>query len=245
MRYVKTDFARLTFDVILKVCRLQVFSPGDYICRKGDVGKEMYIVKRGRLQVVADDGVTVFATLGAGSVFGEVSVLDIAGNRTGNRRTANVRSLGYSDLFCLAKDDLLVALADYPDVSLDPHFPNTFPFPTRYSCAGNRCFMFLFMSLRILDRNEGEFYVFSRLFRLFFQARATLTERGCQLLRKDGLLDEEVFVKAKETQDSMVDSIKKLESTVETLQTRLARLLAEFTASQAKLKQRLTRIESR
>jgi CRP-like cAMP-binding protein len=54
---------------------IQVFSPGDYVCRKGDVGKEMYIVKRGRLIVVADDGRTVFATLGAGSVFGEVRYL--------------------------------------------------------------------------------------------------------------------------------------------------------------------------
>lgn len=124
--------------LVLKL-KLQVFSPGDYICRKGDVGKEMYIVKRGKLSVVADDGVTVFATLGAGSVFGEVSVLEIAGNRTGNRRTANVRSLGYSDLFCLAKRDLWETLGDYPE------------------------------------------------------ARATLTERGCQLLRKDGLLDEQVF----------------------------------------------------
>jgi len=61
----------LLVELVLRLT-LQVFSPGDYVCRKGDVGKEMYIVKRGRLIVVADDGRTAFATLGAGSVFGEV-----------------------------------------------------------------------------------------------------------------------------------------------------------------------------
>ncbi|XP_033610303.1 cyclic nucleotide-gated cation channel subunit A isoform X2 [Cryptotermes secundus] len=175
-------------ELVLKL-RLQVFSPGDYICRKGDVGREMYIVKRGRLTVVADDGRTVLATLGAGSVFGEVSVLDIAGNKTGNRRTANVRSLGYSDLFCLSKRDLWEALFDYPE------------------------------------------------------AKHSLMERGCQLLRKDGLLDEQAFTKAQVEHENLTDKVERLENTLENLQTRFARLLAECSSQQAKVKQRLTRVE--
>lgn len=78
----------------------------------GEVGKEMYIVARGRLQVVADNGKTVLATLRPGSYFGEISILNM-GN-AGNRRTASVRSVGYSDLFCLKKQDLWDVLKDYP-----------------------------------------------------------------------------------------------------------------------------------
>ena len=36
---------------------------------------------RGKLDVVADDGTTVFVTLGDGAVFGEVSILNIPGNK--------------------------------------------------------------------------------------------------------------------------------------------------------------------
>ena len=78
----------------MAVLNHQVFSPGDYVCRKGDVGREMYIVKNGTLSVVSEDGETVFATLGAGSVFGEISLLQIAGNKIGNRRTASVSKYG-------------------------------------------------------------------------------------------------------------------------------------------------------
>uniref|UniRef100_T1IPJ9 Cyclic nucleotide-binding domain-containing protein n=1 Tax=Strigamia maritima TaxID=126957 RepID=T1IPJ9_STRMM len=180
--------AGLLVEIVLKL-RLQVFSPGDYVCKKGDVGKEMYIVKRGRLTVVADDGHTVFATLGDGSVFGEISVLNIAGNKTGNRRTANVRSVGYSDLFCLSKDDLWDALTEYPE------------------------------------------------------AKRMLFEKGREILLKDNLIDLDA-VKRKELDDqSDAEKIKRLETDVDVLQTRLARLLAEFVSGQEKMKQRVVYLE--
>ncbi|XP_076001833.1 cyclic nucleotide gated channel subunit alpha 1a [Genypterus blacodes] len=106
--------AGLLIELVLKL-QPQVFSPGDYICKKGDIGREMYIIKDGKLAVVADDGVTQFVVLGSGSYFGEISILNIKGSKAGNRRTANIRSIGYSDLFCLSKDDLMESLTEYPD----------------------------------------------------------------------------------------------------------------------------------
>jgi len=99
------------------------------------------------------------------------------------------------------------------------------------------------------------------------EARASLTERGCQLLRKDGLLDETVFASkynllfssnlllnsilfiinldAQQQQDSLELGVTKLECTVENLNLRLARLLGEYASSQAKLKQRISRLEEK
>ncbi len=84
------------------------------MCKKGDIGNEMYIIKNGSLNVVSDDEKIVFVTLKSGAYFGEISILNIPGNTTGNRRTANVRSVGYSELLRLSKADLWTALADYP-----------------------------------------------------------------------------------------------------------------------------------
>lgn len=92
-----------------------VYSPGDYVCRRGDVGKEMYIVKSGLLSVLADDGQTPLATVTGGGFFGEVSLLDIPGNSTGNRRVADVKSIGFSDIFILSKEDLWNTLEEYPE----------------------------------------------------------------------------------------------------------------------------------
>ncbi|XP_067833672.1 cyclic nucleotide gated channel subunit alpha 2a [Heptranchias perlo] len=181
--------AGLLVELVLKL-RPQVFSPGDYICRKGDIGKEMYIIKEGKLAVVADDGVTQYVILSAGSCFGEISILNIEGSKMGNRRTANIRSIGYSDLFCLSKDDLMDALVEFPE------------------------------------------------------AKKVLEERGKEILIKEGLLDEgpaEVVMGEK----GMEEKVERLESNLDILQTRFARLLNEYNSTQQKLKQRVTSIEKK
>ncbi|XP_056908273.1 cyclic nucleotide-gated cation channel beta-3-like [Takifugu flavidus] len=103
---------QMIFDM-LKSLRSVVYLPGDYVCRKDEVGREMYIIKAGEVQVVGGpDGKTVFVTLRAGSVFGEISLLAVGG---GNRRTANVIAHGFANLFILDKKDLNEILVHYPE----------------------------------------------------------------------------------------------------------------------------------
>ncbi|CAI4224586.1 unnamed protein product [Auanema sp. JU1783] len=104
----------LLYELILRLER-RVYSPKDYICNKGEVGTEMYIVNKGAVEVVSENGQQVFVQLAEGTVFGELSILNIPGNKNGNRRTANVRSVGYSDLYVLSKNALWESLRQYPD----------------------------------------------------------------------------------------------------------------------------------
>nr|XP_033799621.1 cyclic nucleotide-gated cation channel beta-1-like isoform X2 [Geotrypetes seraphini] len=103
---------QMIYDM-LKRLRSVVYLPGDYVCKKGEIGREMYIIKAGQVQVLGGpDGQTVLVTLKAGSVFGEISLLAVGG---GNRRTANVVAHGFTNLFILDKKDLNEILVHYPE----------------------------------------------------------------------------------------------------------------------------------
>ncbi|OTF75866.1 cyclic-nucleotide-gated cation channel-like protein [Euroglyphus maynei] len=98
-------------DLVLKFQPI-LFLPGEYICRKGDVGHEMYIVNKGTIQVLDPETRRLLVTLGEGSVFGEIAILNLHGH---TKRTADVRSCGYSQLFALKKQDLWETLRNYPE----------------------------------------------------------------------------------------------------------------------------------
>eukprot|EP01028_Stygiella_incarcerata_P006275 TRINITY_DN256_c0_g3_i1.p1 TRINITY_DN256_c0_g3~~TRINITY_DN256_c0_g3_i1.p1 ORF type:complete len:504 (+),score=123.45 TRINITY_DN256_c0_g3_i1:147-1658(+) len=89
----------------------RVSLPNSYIVKKGETGKEMFFISRGSVEVVSEDGNTIFATLQEGKFFGEIALV------LSGKRTASVRAATYCDLFVLTKDDFDEVLADFPDQS--------------------------------------------------------------------------------------------------------------------------------
>ncbi|XP_067409614.1 cyclic nucleotide-gated channel beta-3 [Emydura macquarii macquarii] len=103
---------QMIYDMLLRLKSI-VYLPGDFVCKKGEIGREMYIIKQGEVQVLGGpDGTKVLVTLRAGAVFGEISLLASGG---GNRRTANVVAHGFANLFILDKKTLHEILVHYPE----------------------------------------------------------------------------------------------------------------------------------
>lgn len=73
----------------------------------------LYLLFLGQIQVLGRND-EVLATLCTGHWFGEISLLDLGGTQ-GNRRTADVRSKGFSNLFVLSKSDLQEVIVHYED----------------------------------------------------------------------------------------------------------------------------------
>lgn len=64
-------------DLVLKMNTF-IFTPGDSICRKGEIAREMFIIADGILEVLSDTG-KVLTTMKAGDFFGEIGILNIGG----------------------------------------------------------------------------------------------------------------------------------------------------------------------
>lgn len=95
-------------DLCLKLKPI-VFTPGDYVVVAGEVGNEMYFVSHGALDVISQDGRTIYTTLKSGSFFGEIALLH------DRPRTASIKASEYCDLYVLEKKSFNRIISYYPD----------------------------------------------------------------------------------------------------------------------------------
>ena len=88
------DITQMQADVQPQM-RMAHYEPGEMIIKKREIGRELYVIQSGDVEVVADG--TLVATLHKGEVFGEKALL------TDAPRTANVRAKTAVDVLVLTR----------------------------------------------------------------------------------------------------------------------------------------------
>ena len=81
---------------------------GDIIVHNGEIFEEFFIIKTGKVEIVANDGVTRLAILESGAFFGEVALFH-------GKRSATVRALTDCMFLVLNKEKLDVILKLFPE----------------------------------------------------------------------------------------------------------------------------------
>jgi hypothetical protein len=95
-------------DVIINLKPI-VYTPNDYIFRKGEIGKSMFFISTGRVQILDEDTGNLIVVLNEGSYFGEISLIQSI------PRTATAVALDYCDLYYLEKDTFDKVITNYPE----------------------------------------------------------------------------------------------------------------------------------
>eukprot|EP00753_Platysulcus_tardus_P016787 PLAT6039.1.p1 GENE.PLAT6039.1~~PLAT6039.1.p1 ORF type:complete len:770 (+),score=330.40 PLAT6039.1:32-2341(+) len=90
--------------------RTHIFIPGDIVAEKGEIGREMFFVGHGKLELFdPDDEDVPHVHYTEGDIIGEIALL------TRCRRTRSIRALQLTELMVLSREDLFEVLSDYPD----------------------------------------------------------------------------------------------------------------------------------
>lgn len=108
-------FSGLSREVMARLaasCLERDLAPGEVVVKEGTLGRELYVIASGKVEVVMGAGgpkEIVLATLGPGEFFGEMSVVEC------RARVATVRAMEATVLFSLNRADLLKLFEKAPD----------------------------------------------------------------------------------------------------------------------------------
>ena len=96
-------------NILLMSLKPQTYAPGVLIAREGEIGKEIYFLSHGKVEIVSEDGNENYGTLEDGDYFGDLSLI------LKERRTASVRAFTYCEFFVLTKKEFNHIKSEYPE----------------------------------------------------------------------------------------------------------------------------------
>jgi CRP-like cAMP-binding protein len=96
---------------LVPLLKVKKFEIGEIVIKKGDPGKNLFIVLFGRVEVVGDDGISI-AFLGKGEVFGEMSLL------SGDLVGATIKVAEPSTILYLNGIDFRKVLQKFPSLQM-------------------------------------------------------------------------------------------------------------------------------
>lgn len=96
---------------IVSMLKLRKFNPDEIIIRRGDPGRQLFIVVSGKVAVVGEDGIQI-DTIGSGEVFGEMSLI------SGEPAGATIQVLETSRVLHISSRDFRKILMKHPSLQL-------------------------------------------------------------------------------------------------------------------------------
>jgi len=93
----------------------KLYASGEQVVRQGDRGNCMYVVQSGQLEVLREehDGQVRIAVMGAGDIFGEMSIFER------EVRSASVRALGEARVLTVDKKTFLRRIEEDPPLAFN------------------------------------------------------------------------------------------------------------------------------
>lgn len=106
--YFKKASPDLIRDIAINLKAL-VLPPGTVFIRYGEIGDSMFFISYGEVEVLSQDFKKRYAILREGDFVGETALI------LNEPRNANVRTIGYCDLYELSQESFKRIIAKYPD----------------------------------------------------------------------------------------------------------------------------------
>jgi hypothetical protein len=96
-------------NALLTALESKTYTPGSYIANEGELGKSIFFIVEGSVEIISVEQNKSWGTLGEGDYFGYMSLA------LSEHRTATIKANGFCDLLILNKEDFNRIKSEFPE----------------------------------------------------------------------------------------------------------------------------------